>query len=290
MAYRKVDSCLWGSSTFRSMSEDARSLYQYLLTSPHNNALCCYRLGPGTAADDLQWETARAEIAFNELVSTHRPDGTPMLHWDKATGLVAVHGQLEKEKIVNPNSATACLKVLESLPSTSSVYSEPLRACERLNKPFLKPLIKRLRERIPEPYPEQQEQEQEQEAGDIPPEDIQTPPPVVGTPEPLALQEPPQPPGAVVSIPCKDGPHHVSQADLRRYRELYGNVDVLQLLKRMAGHWESKPLNKRKTRRGIKTSINTWLAEENDKAAAARARASPGFNRQPGDDRRSRLG
>jgi hypothetical protein len=284
MAYRKVDSCLWGSSTFRSMSEDARSLYQYLLTSPHNNALCCYRLGPGTAADDLQWEASRAEKAFMELVKTCRPDGTPMLHWDKATGLVAVHGQLEKEKIVNPNSATACLKVLESLPSTSPVFSEPLRACEQLAKPFLKRLVKRLRERIPEQ--QEQEQEQEQETGDIPPEELHTPPPVVGAPEPLELSGTRQPPKAVVKIPCKDGLHQVTEKDLRLYRELYGNIDVLQLLKRMAGHWESKPLNQRKTLRGIKTSINRWLAEDNDKAAP-RARASPGPARPEADRRRS---
>lgn len=160
MPYRKVDACLWGSATFRSLTEDGRALYIYLLTSPHNNALCTFRIGPGTAADDLQWDFERTEKAFWELVNTRRPDGAPMLHWDKSTGLVAVHGQLEKEKIVNPNSATACLKVLETLPSVSPIFLESLRACERLAKPFLKPLIERLRERIPE----QQEQEQETRA------------------------------------------------------------------------------------------------------------------------------
>ena len=164
MSFRKVDQLLWKSRTFRSMSEDARALYQYLLTSPHNNALCCYYLPDGYATADIQWDLPRFRAAMDELVSTRRPeDGTPMVVYDPANSLVLVWGQLEKEGLANPNAAKAALKALATMPRHSEIYAEVVAACERLRQPFCKQLTEALRERIPDPRARVQEQEQEQE-------------------------------------------------------------------------------------------------------------------------------
>lgn len=70
-----------------------------------------------------------------------------------------------------------------------------------------------------------------------------------------------------ITIPV-NGPdeHPVTTNDLREYQALYGNIDVEAALRKMRGHWLSKAKNQRKTLKGIRTSINTWLARDNDKA------------------------
>lgn len=174
MSYRKVDQKLWTSSTFRSMSEDARTLYQYLLTSPHNNALCCYVLPDLYAAHDLQWLPERLREPFEELLSKRRPDGTPMIYRDEA-GVTFVHGQLLKEGLVNGNAVKAAIKALDAMPTKSAVYARVLGEVKALasqtDKRFHKPLIEQLQERTAEPSQEPignprarvQEQEQEQD-------------------------------------------------------------------------------------------------------------------------------
>lgn len=154
MAYRKVDERLWGSFTFRALSEDGRALYQYLLTTPQNNPLCCYLMPVEYASYHLQWTPQRVQKAMAELVKARRPDGSPMVIRDEVTTLTMVYGQLEKEVIINGNVAKACEKVLRELPTASPIYVEVIRACESLNKSFLKSLIKSLRERLPKRLPE----------------------------------------------------------------------------------------------------------------------------------------
>ena len=176
MSYRKIDQKLWTSQTFRSLSEDARTLYQYLLTSPHNNALCCFVLPELYAAHDLQWSPERLREPFEELLSKRRPDGSPMIYRDDAD-VTFVHGQLAKEGLVNGNAVKAAIKALDAMPTFSSVYvhvlAEVIVLSSQTDKPFHEPLIERLEKRIPEPSDEpisnprarvqEQEQEQEQE-------------------------------------------------------------------------------------------------------------------------------
>lgn len=98
-------------------------------------------------------------------------------------------------------------------------------------------------------------------------------------PAPLA---PVTQPEVFVLIPVNgDKDHAVTMADLEEYKALYGNVDVELHLRKMRGYWASKPKNQRKTTRGIKTSINTWLAKEQDRARSAPPRASPAFPMTP---------
>ena len=82
--------------------------------------------------------------------------------------------------------------------------------------------------------------------------------------EPQAAGAPP-----VISLPLNDGTFFdVSENDRAKWSQLYPNVDVLQQLRNMAGWCDANPA-KRKTRRGIKRFITSWLAKEQDKGGKA---------------------
>jgi hypothetical protein len=80
-----------------------------------------------------------------------------------------------------------------------------------------------------------------------------------------------------VSIPVREGDEPITQSEIDTWQNLYGNVQVLDTLRRMAGHWASKPANQRKTRKGIRTSINTWLAKDHDSARTGGPTSRPQF-------------
>lgn len=61
--------------------------------------------------------------------------------------------------------------------------------------------------------------------------------------------------------------YDVKQKDYEEWITLYPAVDVMQELRKMKGWCDSNPA-KRKTRKGIKRFINSWLAREQDKGRA----------------------
>lgn len=163
MAYRKIDgNRFWKSPTIRSLSDDARMLCLYLLTSPHTNPLCVYRLPEGYGASDLQWSMDRYREAFRELLEKEKEDGTKgLIAFDPRTELVTVKGQLEKEGIFNPNTAKSCITSLESLPLNSQIFQYVLTVVQRLRKPYTEGLEERLLQHIPNLQEQEQEQEQD---------------------------------------------------------------------------------------------------------------------------------
>jgi len=85
---------------------------------------------------------------------------------------------------------------------------------------------------------------------------------------------PPEPP--VISLPLNDKTEYpITQTQVDEWRELYPAVDVMQELRKYVGWAKSNP-TKRKTRRGILRSVNTWLAKEQDRGGA---RASPRYRK-----------
>ena len=65
----------------------------------------------------------------------------------------------------------------------------------------------------------------------------------------------------------------ITKTDIDEWSELYPAVDVMQCLRNMKG-WLSANKAKRKTARGIKRFITTWLQKEQDRGG------SPGYMRQ----------
>lgn len=78
--------------------------------------------------------------------------------------------------------------------------------------------------------------------------------------------EPEQPASVlpVISLILNDKSFHdVFQSDIEGWKELYPAVDIIQELKKMKGWLDSNP-DRRKTRRGIKRFINSWLSRAQD--------------------------
>lgn len=92
------------------------------------------------------------------------------------------------------------------------------------------------------------------------------------TPEPVASP-------AVVLMPVKDGEEPITEADVALWSGLYGRIDVRATLNKMVGYWAALPRNKRKTRAGIRKSINTWLAKDDDKAPVGAALGGAPYER-----------
>lgn len=77
--------------------------------------------------------------------------------------------------------------------------------------------------------------------------------------EPQSASAPP-----VVSMILNDGTYFdVSEEDFEKWSALYPAVDVMRELRKMVGWCDANP-KKRKTKRGIRAFINSWLAKEQD--------------------------
>lgn len=75
--------------------------------------------------------------------------------------------------------------------------------------------------------------------------------------------EPPRPP--VITLQLNTGEEYgISQEDISEWADLYPAVDVMQCLRNMKGWLQSNPA-RRKTAKGIKRFITTWLQKEQDK-------------------------
>ena len=91
--------------------------------------------------------------------------------------------------------------------------------------------------------------------------------------EPETVSAPP-----IISIILNDKTtFDVSAEDYNRWCELYPAVDVMQELRKMVGWCDANPA-KRKTRRGIKAFISSWLAKEQDRGGRYRGRSSGSGN------------
>ena len=72
-------------------------------------------------------------------------------------------------------------------------------------------------------------------------------------------------PAAVIELTLNDKSlFPIAQEDIDEWSSLYPSVDILQELRKMKGWCDSNP-TKRKTSRGIKRFITSWLAREQDK-------------------------
>ena len=87
--------------------------------------------------------------------------------------------------------------------------------------------------------------------------------------EPVPAPEP-----AVFQIVLNDKTYFdVTQSMIDSYQGLYPAVDVPQEIRKMVGWSESNP-KKRKTRRGVKAFINSWLTREQDRGPRKSAGAN----------------
>ena len=124
--YTTVESIIWHDEKFRSLPEDARTLFLYLLTSPHSNMLGIFYLPKLYACSDLQWEPERYQRGIDTLCDTL------LIEVDK--DIIWVKNYLKHNPIKGPKQITGAANRLMTLPDT------------KLIGPFMKNLEKHLLE------------------------------------------------------------------------------------------------------------------------------------------------
>lgn len=110
--YGKVHSSFWTSDTTRSMSEDARHLALYLLTSPHGTISGVFRLPDGYVCEDLQWSSERVSETLTELLNKGFANRCETTKW------VYICKHFEWNKPENPNQRKSAKKIALSIPDS----------------------------------------------------------------------------------------------------------------------------------------------------------------------------
>lgn len=155
--YGKVHTSFWSSATIGSMSEDARTLALYLLTSPHTTIAGVMRLPDGYVCEDLRWSAERVSEGFAELFRKGFANRCETTKW------VWICKHFDWNQPENPNQRKAAAKVAQSIPSDCTWKPHFIRLCGEFLGLSMD-LIGNPSETVTEPFRNQkQEQKQEQE-------------------------------------------------------------------------------------------------------------------------------
>jgi hypothetical protein len=96
-SYGSVPTCFWSNPEMQHLSDQAKLLATYLLTSPHTNMLGCFRLPDGYITVDLGWKVEIIKKIFHELQEPN------FLTRDGKTGWLVVHDFLKWHPIKSVN-------------------------------------------------------------------------------------------------------------------------------------------------------------------------------------------
>ncbi len=254
MRYQKIHVQIWHDEKFISLTDDARYLFLYILTSPHNNSLGVYFLPQRYAAADLGWDEKRLREPFQELLAKG------LILYDERVKLVCIKNHLKHNVIENENQAKAAAKLLATLPK-SSLYSHTL---ELLREPFHKPLREQLREQFAEQYakPEAKERPKERtkdmcgkpgkiELSPLPTDALSEPPSAKLKPE-------------KISYDFVTGRFlNITDALRTRWAGAYPAVDVPSELQRVEAWTQANPKNRKSN---WERFIVNWFSKTQDRA------------------------
>jgi len=258
--YTRVESRFWQDEKMRNVSDDARYLMLYLLTSPHRNILGFYFLPFPYACFDLGWDEKRFKKALEELLNTGG------IAYDAISHVVLVKNYLKHNPLENPNQVKSAIVKLDELPETH-LFQSFLTIIKQSDKPFIQPLIERLQERLGQPGTGTGTGS---ETGSGSETETEEPECMHGAE--AAPCQPTAPP--IIALTLNDKTEYpVTEEQVEEWTKLYPAVDVMQELRKMKGWLDANP-SKRKTKKGILRFINNWLSKEQDRGGY-KARPSP---------------
>ncbi|NPV80709.1 MAG: hypothetical protein HPY52_10615 [Firmicutes bacterium] len=142
--YTRVESRFWQDEKMRAVSDDARYLMLYFLTSPHRNIIGFYFLPLPYACFDLGWDEKRFHKGLQELLQTGR------VKYDADAHVVFIQNYLKHNPLENPNQVKSAIEKLEEIPQTQ-LFQDFLAVLEQCEKQFVKPLVERLQQRLRQP-------------------------------------------------------------------------------------------------------------------------------------------
>lgn len=108
----------WTSDTTSDLSDDGKMLALYLMTSPHTNALGCFRLTDGYVTDDMRWTAERVRKGFAELFQRGFANRC------ETTGWVLIQKHLVWNRPENPNQVKAIARLAQQIPANFEFCDE----------------------------------------------------------------------------------------------------------------------------------------------------------------------
>jgi len=240
--YRQVHCCIWNDDKFPFLSDQAQLVFFHLLTTPYGTPFGLFKASIGALADEKRWERKAYAKAFREAFEKG------MVDHDERNLLVFIPHFVKYNPPTSPNVIKSWSKLFNELPH-SELKHEWYQQVNFTMKAFGEAFQKAFREAFAKAMPNQeQEQEQEQEQKR-------------GCPQLFQVAGPAPANGSFfLSIPLrKNGAtHQITQSDLAEYIEMFPAVDVESELKKLKAWNEANP-GRRKTARGIKSHIVSWL-------------------------------
>lgn len=115
--YGKVKQQFWESESLRGLSIPAKFLALYLLTSPHTNAIGCFRLPIAYICHDTELAGEAMEAALAELLAARFAIPCERLPW------IYIPNYLHHNPPENPNVWRKCVKELDGLPGEITAAS-----------------------------------------------------------------------------------------------------------------------------------------------------------------------
>lgn len=272
--YRKIEVQMWGDKKFRSLSglpPCGQGLWLYLLTNVNTSPIPgLFRAGRAAMAEELGWSIEAFDKAFQEVfrqgmvkadfdarvvwipnaIKHNRPESpNVVISWSKEIDLIPECG-LKDEAVITLYEYIQLIDFESEKPEKRS-YSKAFERAfgKALSKPFEKAMPNQEQE-------QEQEQDQEQEenllsgAEENPPQ----------TDEPI-----------FISLPLSGGKvfFDVPESYLREQAGLYPAVNIEQEFRNMRGWLDSNP-ERRKTGKGVRRFITTWLQRCQDSPKSPR--------------------
>ena len=116
--YGRVYTAFWTNHDMRAVSDDARLLAIYLLTSPHTTLIGAFRLPDGYVAEDLKWSSERVSKGLGELSRIGFATRCEVTKW------VWIRAFLSWNTPENPNQWKAARKLLDQIPDVCAWHAD----------------------------------------------------------------------------------------------------------------------------------------------------------------------
>ncbi len=139
--FTKINELIWTDEKFKSLSDDSKFLFIYVLTCPHRNILGFYFLPIPYGSFDLGWDNKRFEKGLQELITIG------LVNYNSKTNIIFIKNFLKYNPLENPNQVKGAIKALASIPA-DGIDVELINYLNTVNKPFIKPLVELLEKRL----------------------------------------------------------------------------------------------------------------------------------------------
>lgn len=112
----------WIDPITRTLSNDAKLLAIYCLSSPHTTSLGCFRIPLAYIAEDLGWPLKRVQKALREALEIN------FLAYDEASSWLFITKFLKWNVITNPNQWQGVKNLLQKVPKSMRFYPQLIQA------------------------------------------------------------------------------------------------------------------------------------------------------------------